>query len=184
LGGEGNAVAIADVEGARSFRDGNNFVTGRKNGDTRLLKTEQIGGTDLRGDGEFGETQAEAGTKNEVTGTRFTSLRNNVLGERRRSIEGNGVGRASGELDHDDGVRSLRDGGAGHDLDAGAGIERSEDGIASFDLPNAVQRCALSSLGGTNGVAITGGTMERGIFAVGANFLGKDVAEGVGDGEN
>jgi hypothetical protein len=125
LRGEGDAVAIANVKWAGRFDDGNNFVTGGKDGDAGLLGAEQIGGADLRGDREFCEAETEAGLKNQVTGMRFTSLRNDVLARLGVAIERDSVAGAAGKLNHDDGIGTGRDGGTGHDLDACAGIERN-----------------------------------------------------------
>jgi hypothetical protein len=42
----------------------------------------------------------------------------------------------------------------------------------------------LPSFAGANGIAITGGPVEGRVFAVGANFLGKNAAKGFGDWKN
>ena len=140
LRGEGDAVAIANVKWTGRFDDGNNFVTGAKDGDAGLLGAEQTGGADLRGDSEFSEAKTKAGSKNQVASVRFASLRNDVLARLGVAIERDSIAGAAGELNHDDGIGTGRYGGTGHDLDAGGGIERGKDGVARFDLADAAQR--------------------------------------------
>jgi len=77
--------------------------------------------------------------ENQVARVRFTSLRNDILARLSVAIEGDGVAGTASELNHDHGVGAGRDGRAGHNLNAGAGVERGENGVARFDFADAAQ---------------------------------------------
>jgi len=77
--------------------------------------------------------------ENQLARVRFTSLRNDILARLSVAIEGDGLAGTASALNHDHGVGAGWDGGAGHDLDAGAGVQSSEDGVARLDFADAAQ---------------------------------------------
>jgi hypothetical protein len=138
----------------------------------------------LGGDGQFREAEAETKRESKIACVSFAAASNDVLPRLSRAIEGHGIVFALGKFDHDDGISPRRDGGASHDLQAGAGGEGLGDGVASFDFPDAMESHSGMGFGGGDGIAIAGGAVERWVFAIGANFLGKDVAESIGNGKS
>jgi hypothetical protein len=68
-------------------------------------------------------------------------------------------------------------------LNAGSRSDRFVNGITGLDFTDATEGGAGGSFGGPDRVSIAGGAVEGGIFAVAANFFGKDETESVGDRE-
>ncbi len=174
-----DGVAVANVKRSGRFGDGNNFVAGGENGDSRFLVANQGRGAHLPGYSELGETEAQAGAQREIAGVRFTAAWNDVLAGMSGTFQGDGIPGARREFDHDDGVSARRNGRSSHDLDTCAWMERLGHGISSFDFADAAELCALRCFARSDGVAISGGTVKRGILAVGVDFLRQDVAESV-----
>ena len=59
---------------------------------------------DLRGDSQFGKTEADARGKGNVTGAGFARARDEVLVSLRGAFEGDDISFATSEFDHDDRV--------------------------------------------------------------------------------
>ncbi len=180
LRGQRDAVAVANAKWAGHLGYGNDFVPRGKNGDPRTASAEQLRSPDLGGEGEFGEAEAKAGLEGDVAGTGFASPLHEVLARVGGPLERDLVSRAFGELDHDHCVGPYRDGSAGHDLNTGGRRERLGDRVPRFDFADTRQSCARCGVGRMDSVAVAGRAVERRIVAVGPDFLGEGVTEGVG----
>jgi len=183
LRGERDGVAVANVERAGSFGDGDHFISSREDRHPRFLVAPNRGGADLSGHRQFRETETEARRKREVACVGFAAARNDVLAGLRGAVDGDGLTGAVCELDHHDGVGIGRHSGPGHDLDARAGSQWLSDGIAGFDFADAAEGGSWACFARTDCVTIAGGTIERRIIAVSVYLLGQHKSKDGGDGE-
>jgi len=173
---ERNGVAISDLEWAGSGSELHDFVAGGKNRDARLAVSSYLSGADLRGCGNLSETKTSPFNENGLAGRLFTAARNYMLPRRNCAVQRDGIAAALCVLDHDYSVGAFRERRAGHDLDAGAGLDSHARCVACFELADAAESCAGLGIHGAYGVAIADGAIKGRVVAVGENFLGQDAA--------
>jgi hypothetical protein len=180
--GQHGAVGVADLVGARGVLNGNQFIAGGQDrhagpgmdGDLRVAA--------LGGEGDVGRGEADPGGNERIAGVSLSAARDDVVSRLQgtRRLQANGLANLGGSLtilgvfDHEHGIGTLGDGGAGHDLPYFSGRE-----LAGYRLPgaNLAGKCEeLVRLGGADGESVAGGAWEGGLVAIGVDWLRQDAA--------
>ncbi len=86
----------------------------------------------MRGCSDFGEADSCAAGDQHLAFSCFPAAGNDVLARLDRFAEDDCVALGRGVFDHHDGVCTFRDGGAGHDLNAGSRRDGNFGSVAGF----------------------------------------------------
>src|SRR5262249_5185759 len=124
--------------------------------------------------GDFRGTNSDTARQQHLAFGRFASARDNVLARSGESIECDGVAFDAHMLDHHDGIGTLGDRSAGHDLNASARSNGTCWRISGFEFTDALQLCARDGISRADRKTVAERSIKGRIESIGTDFLCKN----------